>query len=91
MQQKLGLYWSLIHEPDLLISDEPTTGVDPLSRRQFWDLIDRLRGCKAGMSVIVATAYMKEGKRFVLPIHAHYAKIKLVRGSKVESASWKGS
>jgi len=64
MRQKLGLCCSLIHDPDLLILDEPTTGVDPLSRRQFWDLIDRLRGRRPGMSVIVATAYMEEAERF---------------------------
>jgi len=64
MRQKLGLCCSLIHDPDLLILDEPTTGVDPLSRRQFWDLIDRLRARKPGMSVIVATAYMEEAERF---------------------------
>lgn len=43
MKQKLGLCCSLIHDPDLLILDEPTTGVDPLSRRQFWELIRRIR------------------------------------------------
>jgi ribosome-dependent ATPase len=65
MKQKLGLCCSLIHDPDLLILDEPTTGVDPLSRRQFWDLIDRLRARSAsGMSVLVATAYMEEAERF---------------------------
>ncbi|MGY3449375.1 ribosome-associated ATPase/putative transporter RbbA [Bradyrhizobium sp. USDA 4353] len=65
MKQKLGLCCSLIHDPDFLILDEPTTGVDPLSRRQFWDLIDRLRARSAtGMSVIVATAYMEEAARF---------------------------
>jgi ribosome-dependent ATPase len=64
MRQKLGLCCSLIHDPDLLILDEPTTGVDPLSRRQFWDLIDRLRGRRSGMSVVVATAYMEEAERF---------------------------
>ncbi|MGE5156889.1 MAG: ribosome-associated ATPase/putative transporter RbbA [Gemmatimonas sp.] len=64
MRQKLGLCCSLIHDPDLLILDEPTTGVDPLSRRQFWDLIDRLRARRAAMSVIVATAYMEEAERF---------------------------
>jgi ribosome-dependent ATPase len=64
MRQKLGLCCSLIHDPDLLILDEPTTGVDPLSRRQFWDLIDRLRARRLGMSVIVATAYMEEAERF---------------------------
>ena len=64
MKQKLGLCCALIHDPDLLILDEPTTGVDPLSRRQFWDLIDRIRAGQAGMSVLVATAYMEEAARF---------------------------
>ena len=64
MRQKLGLCCSLIHDPDLLILDEPTTGVDPLSRRQFWELIDRMRSRRQGMSVVVATAYMEEAERF---------------------------
>ena len=64
MKQKLGLCCSLIHDPDLLILDEPTTGVDPLSRRQFWELIDRIRADRPGMSVLVATAYMDEAARF---------------------------
>jgi len=64
MKQKLGLCCALIHDPELLILDEPTTGVDPLSRRQFWELIDRIRARQAGMSVLVATAYMEEAARF---------------------------
>ncbi|MEW6168012.1 MAG: ribosome-associated ATPase/putative transporter RbbA [Pseudomonadota bacterium] len=64
MKQKLGLCCALIHDPQLLILDEPTTGVDPLSRRQFWDLIARVRAGRPGMSVIVATAYMEEAERF---------------------------
>src|SRR5499427_635670 len=64
MKQKLSLCCALIHDPDLLILDEPTTGVDPLSRRQFWELIDRMRARRPGMSVIVATAYMEEAERF---------------------------
>ncbi len=64
MKQKLGLCCALIHDPDLLILDEPTTGVDPLSRRQFWDLIADIRAERPGMSVIVATAYMEEAARF---------------------------
>ena len=47
MKQKLGLCCALIHDPDLLILDEPTTGVDPLSRRQFWELVDRMRAAAA--------------------------------------------
>ncbi|MFY9329456.1 MAG: ribosome-associated ATPase/putative transporter RbbA [Georgfuchsia sp.] len=64
MKQKLGLCCALIHDPDLLVLDEPTTGVDPLSRAQFWALIDRLRIRRAGMSVLVSTAYMDEAERF---------------------------
>ena len=64
MKQKLGLCCALIHDPELLILDEPTTGVDPLSRRQFWELVEGIRSSRAGMSVIVATAYMEEAARF---------------------------
>jgi ribosome-dependent ATPase len=64
MKQKLGLCCALIHDPDLLILDEPTTGVDPLSRAQFWELIGRIRASRPGMSVLAATAYMEEAARF---------------------------
>jgi ribosome-dependent ATPase len=64
MKQKLGLCCALIHDPDLLVLDEPTTGVDPLSRRQFWDLVDDIRAGHPGMSVVVATAYMEEAAHF---------------------------
>jgi ribosome-dependent ATPase len=64
MKQKLSLCCALIHDPDLLILDEPTTGVDPLSRRQFWELFDRIRAGRPGMSVLVATAYMEEADQF---------------------------
>ena len=64
MKQKLGLCCALIHDPDLLILDEPTTGVDPLSRNQFWELIERIRAQRPQMSVLVATAYMEEAERF---------------------------
>ncbi len=64
MKQKLGLCCSLVHDPDLLILDEPTTGVDPLSRRQFWELIDSIRKRRPHMSVLVATAYMEEAEQF---------------------------
>lgn len=64
MKQKLSLCCALIHDPDLLILDEPTTGVDPLSRRQFWELIEQIRDQRPGMSVLVATAYTEEAAGF---------------------------
>ncbi len=64
MKQKLGLCCALIHDPELLILDEPTTGVDPLARAQFWQLIASIRQQRPDMSVVVATAYMDEARRF---------------------------
>ncbi len=64
MKQKLGLCCALVHDPDLLILDEPTTGVDPLARRQFWELIARIGARREHMSVLVATAYMDEASGF---------------------------
>ena len=62
MKQKLGLCCALIHDPELLIMDEPTTGVDPLSRRQFWELIKDMSAYCGGMSILIATAYMEEAE-----------------------------
>jgi len=64
MKQKLALCCALIHDPDLLVLDEPTTGVDPLSRKRFWELIARIRDRRQGMSVLTATAYMEEAEQF---------------------------
>jgi ribosome-dependent ATPase len=64
MKQKVGLCGALVHDPDLLILDEPTTGVDPLSRRQFWALVDDIRASRPGMSVIISTAYMDEAEKW---------------------------
>ncbi|SEE00883.1 ribosome-associated ATPase/putative transporter RbbA [Pseudomonas kilonensis] len=64
MKQKLGLCCALIHEPDLLILDEPTTGVDPLSRRRFWELIEDVRRQRPQLTLLVATAYMEEAEQF---------------------------
>ena len=64
MKQKVGLCGALVHEPDLLILDEPTTGVDPLSRRQFWTLIDDIRAGRPSMSVLISTAYMDEAQKW---------------------------
>lgn len=64
MKQKVGLCGALVHDPDLLILDEPTTGVDPLSRRQFWSLIDEIRAGRPSMSVAISTAYMDEAQQW---------------------------
>ncbi|TVT36120.1 ribosome-associated ATPase/putative transporter RbbA [Marinobacter vinifirmus] len=83
MKQKLGLCCALIHNPDLLILDEPTTGVDPLSRKRFWDLIDTIRGQSSGMSVLVATAYMEEAERYDWLVAMDAGKV-LATGSPAE-------
>ena len=64
MKQKLGLCCALIHDPEILILDEPTTGVDPLSRREFWKLINLIKNQNQNMSVLIATAYMQEAATF---------------------------
>lgn len=90
MKQKLGLCCALIHDPDLLILDEPTTGVDPLSRRQFWKLIDDMRVNRPGMSVIVSTAYMDEADHFDWLIAMHNGRI-LSTGSPQELRAQTGA
>src|SRR5690554_6355554 len=83
MKQKLGLCCALIHDPDLLILDESTTGVDPLSRERFWDLIDTIRGQSSGMSVLVATAYMDVAERYTWLVAIDAGKV-LATGSPAE-------
>jgi ribosome-dependent ATPase len=83
MKQKLGLCCALVHDPDLLILDEPTTGVDPLSRRQFWDLIGGIRAERPGMTLLVATAYMEEAQRFEHIVAIDEGKI-LAAGKKTD-------
>ncbi|OKH89542.1 multidrug ABC transporter ATP-binding protein [Thalassospira sp. TSL5-1] len=90
MKQKLGLCCALIHDPDILILDEPTTGVDPLSRQQFWDLINDIRQSRPNMTVLVATAYMDEASRFDHLIAMNDGKI-LAQGSTEQLLESTGS
>ncbi|MHB1620249.1 MAG: ABC transporter ATP-binding protein [Sulfuricella sp.] len=61
MKQKLGLICALIHTPRVLLLDEPTTGVDPVSRRDFWAILYNLR--ESGVAIVLSTAYMDEAER----------------------------
>ncbi len=61
MKQKLGLACVLVHEPKVLILDEPTNGVDPVSRQEFWEILAQMRA--GGMTILVATAYLDEGEK----------------------------
>ena len=63
MKQKLGLICSIIHQPEMIILDEPTTGVDPVSRRDFWAILSQLSR-EEGMTALISTAYMEEALRF---------------------------
>ncbi|MGZ6221103.1 MAG: ABC transporter ATP-binding protein, partial [Syntrophales bacterium] len=61
MKQKLGLACVLVHEPKVLILDEPTNGVDPVSRQEFWEILAQMRA--DGMTIMVSTAYLDEGEK----------------------------
>lgn len=73
MKQKLGLACVLVHQPDLLILDEPTNGVDPVSRSEFWEILEQMKA--DGMTIMVATAYMDEGQRCDRLILMHAGRI----------------
>jgi ABC-2 type transport system ATP-binding protein len=81
MKQKLGLACVLVHRPAVLVLDEPTNGVDPVSRLEFWDILTGMR--KEGMTVLIATAYLDEGERCDRLILVHQGKI-LAQGAPGE-------
>ncbi len=83
MKQKLALCCALIHDPPVLILDEPTTGVDPLSRRQFWEILKRLR--KDGSTIVVSTPYMDEVELADRAVFIHCGR-KLAEGTPRELA-----
>jgi ABC-2 type transport system ATP-binding protein len=73
MKQKLGLACVLVHEPKALILDEPTNGVDPVSRQEFWDILDEMK--REGMSILISTAYLDEGEKCDRLILMHRSKV----------------
>jgi len=73
MRQKLGLACVLVHEPKVLILDEPTNGVDPVSRQEFWDMLFEMK--RQGMTILVSTAYLDEGEKCDRLLLMHRAKI----------------
>ena len=73
MKQKLGLACVLVHHPKVLILDEPTNGVDPVSRQEFWDILAEMK--REGMTILVSTAYLDEGEKCDRLILMHAARV----------------
>jgi ABC-2 type transport system ATP-binding protein len=88
MRQKLGLACALIHTPRLLFLDEPTFGVDPISRREFWEILYRLLG--GGLSIFLSTAYMDEAERAHRVGLIHSGKLLTVNTPKALKDAFKG-
>jgi ABC-2 type transport system ATP-binding protein len=73
MKQKLALACTLVHQPEILLLDEPTTGVDPVSRREFWKLLSEFRG--QGMTILMATPYLDEAERCARVVLIHEGRL----------------
>jgi ABC-2 type transport system ATP-binding protein len=86
MKQKLGLACTLVRSPELLLLDEPTVGVDPISRRELWDIVRRLVADQ-GLTVLLSTAYLDEAERCSRVILLHQGKV-LSQGSPQQVAAW---
>jgi ABC-2 type transport system ATP-binding protein len=84
MKQKLGLACVLVHEPRILILDEPTNGVDPVSRQEFWEILLEMK--RSGMTIVVSTAYLDEGEKCDRLALMHRSRI-LIEGSPDEIRS----
>jgi ABC-2 type transport system ATP-binding protein len=88
MRQKLGLACALIHTPRLLFLDEPTFGVDPISRREFWEILYRL--LTGGLTIFLSTAYMDEAERAHRVGLMHNGKLLVVDTPKALKAAFRG-
>jgi ABC-2 type transport system ATP-binding protein len=88
MRQKLGLACALIHRPRLLFLDEPTFGVDPISRREFWEILYGLLG--AGLTIFLSTAYMDEAERAHRVGLMHHGRLLVVDTPKAIKTSFQG-
>jgi ABC-2 type transport system ATP-binding protein len=73
MRQKLGLACVLVHEPKILILDEPTNGVDPVSRQEFWDILIEMR--RRAVTILISTAYLDEGEKCDRLIFMHRSQV----------------
>ena len=84
MRQKLGLACVLVHEPKVLILDEPTNGVDPISRQEFWDILGRMR--QEGMTILISTAYLDEGEKCDRLVLMHKSRVlEIATAEKIQS------
>jgi drug efflux transport system ATP-binding protein len=88
MRQKLGLVCALVHTPKILFLDEPTFGVDPISRREFWEILYRLLG--GGMTIFLSTAYMDEAERAHRVGLIHQGRLLVVDTPKAIKSSFEG-
>src|SRR5688572_1207174 len=88
MKQKLALACTLVHEPDVLILDEPTTGVDPVARREFWKLLSEFLG--RGLTILMSTPYLDEAERCARITLLHEGRVLAIERPSVLQATLAG-